>query len=170
MVERSFSRSCIDTIIRTYQFLLQWQIRCRSIRNRTNNRWQNFPNFLAIYRSAYPAILWDFLTLCHYFVYSLPSRYSVTSRISTLVHNPCGEPSVINLLPVLSLHWRHNERDGVSNHWCLDCLLNCLFGIRSRGTPKLRVTRLCEGNSLWLYMDFTYSVINAPGNKVTIAT
>ena len=29
------------------------------------------------------------------------------------------------------LQWRHNERDGVPNHWCFDCLLNRLF--RRRG-------------------------------------
>ena len=38
-------------------------------------------------------------------------------------------------------------RDGVSNHRCLDCLRNRLFRHRSKKTPKLRVTGLCEGNS-----------------------
>ena len=47
----------------------------------------------------------------------------------------------------LSSQWRHNERDGVSNHQCLDGLLNCLFGCRSKKLSKLRVTGLCEGNS-----------------------
>ena len=42
---------------------------------------------------------------------------------------------------------RHNERDGVSNHRDLDCLLNRLFRRRSKKTLKLRVTGLCEGNS-----------------------
>ena len=28
---------------------------------------------------------------------------------------------------ISSLHWRHNERDGVSNHQRFDCMLNCLF-------------------------------------------
>ena len=42
--------------------------------------------------------------------------------------------------------WRHNERDGVSNHQCLHCLLNHLFRRRSEKTSKLRVTGLCEGN------------------------
>ena len=46
-----------------------------------------------------------------------------------------------------SLHWRHNERDGVSNHQPNDCLLNCLFRRRSKKTSKLRVTGLCAGNS-----------------------
>ena len=34
----------------------------------------------------------------------------------------------------------HNERDGVSNHQPHDCLLNLLFGRRSKKTSKLRVT------------------------------
>ena len=32
----------------------------------------------------------------------------------------------------LSLQWRHNERNGVLNHWLLDCLLNRLFRRRSK--------------------------------------
>ena len=49
---------------------------------------------------------------------------------------------------ILSLHWRHNEHDGVSNHQPNDCLLNRLFRRRSKKTPKLRVTSICAGNSL----------------------
>ena len=45
------------------------------------------------------------------------------------------------------LRWRHNERNGVSNDQPHDCLLNCLFGCRSKKTSKLRVTGICEGNS-----------------------
>ena len=45
---------------------------------------------------------------------------------------------------IYPLQWRHNERDGVSNHQPHDCLLNCLFRSRS---SKLRVTGLCEGDS-----------------------
>ena len=45
-----------------------------------------------------------------------------------------------------SLQWRHNERNGVSNHRRYDCLLNRLFRRRSKKTSKLRVTGLCEGN------------------------
>ena len=44
------------------------------------------------------------------------------------------------------LQCRQNERDGVSNHRRLDCLLNCLFKCRSKKASKLRVTGLCEGN------------------------
>ena len=41
--------------------------------------------------------------------------------------------------------WRHNDRDGVSNHQPHDCLLNWLFKRRSKKTSKLRVTGLCAG-------------------------
>ena len=47
----------------------------------------------------------------------------------------------------LSLQWRHNKHDGVSNHQPRDCLLNHLFRRRSKKTSKLRVTALCAGNS-----------------------
>ena len=46
-----------------------------------------------------------------------------------------------------TLPWRHNGRDGVSNHRHLHSLLNCLFRRSSKKTSKLRVTGLCEGNS-----------------------
>ena len=45
------------------------------------------------------------------------------------------------------LWWRHNGRDGVSNHQRLDGLLKRLFRCRSKKTSKLRVIGLCEGNS-----------------------
>ena len=46
-----------------------------------------------------------------------------------------------------SLLWRHNERDSVSNHRRLYCLLKRLFRRRSKVTSKLRVTGLCAWNS-----------------------
>ena len=50
-------------------------------------------------------------------------------------------------LSSVSLQWRHNERDGVSNHQHYACLLYRLFRRRAKKTSKLRVTGLCEGNS-----------------------
>ena len=47
----------------------------------------------------------------------------------------------------VSLHWRHTDHDGVSNHQHHGRLLNRLFGRRSKKTSKLRVTGLCVGNS-----------------------
>ena len=49
----------------------------------------------------------------------------------------------------MTLHWRHNDHDGVSNHQPRGCLLNRLFRRRSKKTSKLRVTGLCVGNSPW---------------------
>ena len=55
----------------------------------------------------------------------------------------------INLYTVLrlTLQWRLNERDGVSNYQPHDCLLNRLFRHRPKKTSKLRVTGLFAGNS-----------------------
>ena len=45
---------------------------------------------------------------------------------------------------VLPLQWHQNERDGVSNHRRLECLLSNLFKRRSKKTSKF--TGLSEGN------------------------
>ena len=47
----------------------------------------------------------------------------------------------------LSLQWRHNGHDSVSNHQPHDCLLNRLFRCGSKKTSKLCVTGICAGNS-----------------------
>ena len=52
-----------------------------------------------------------------------------------------------SILPKSPFRWRHNERNGVSNHQPHDCLLNRLFRRRSQKSSKLRVTGLCAGNS-----------------------
>ena len=46
-----------------------------------------------------------------------------------------------------SLHWRHNDHNGVSNHQPGECLLNRLLRRRSKKTSKFRVTGLCAVNS-----------------------
>ena len=61
-----------------------------------------------------------------------PEQWSVESLMLTLF---------------MSLRWRHNEHNGVSDHQPHDWLLNHLFRRRSQKTSKLRVTGLCEGNS-----------------------
>ena len=43
-----------------------------------------------------------------------------------------------------ALQWRHNERDGVSNHRRLHCLINHLLRHRLKKTSKLLVTGLCD--------------------------
>ena len=59
----------------------------------------------------------------------------------------CQSPLTSTAAITLTLRWRHNGRDSVSNHQPHDCLLNCLFRCRSKKTSKLRATGLCAGNS-----------------------
>ena len=48
---------------------------------------------------------------------------------------------------VSTLRWRRNGHGVMSNHQPHHCLLNHLFGCRSKKTSKLCVTGLCAGNS-----------------------
>ena len=74
----------------------------------------------------------------------LCSASSDISYHSHLAGVACG---IALLTDRVSLQWRHNECDGVSNHQPHDYLLNRLFRRRSKKTSKLRATGLCEGNS-----------------------
>ena len=53
----------------------------------------------------------------------------------------------LNTHDIGPIQWRHDERDGVSNHQPHESLRNPLFKCRSKKTPKLRVTGLCVGKS-----------------------
>ena len=68
---------------------------------------------------------------------------SVSIADALKILQSCTKPSICSI----TLRWRHNERDSVSNHQPHDCLLNRLFRRRSKKTSKLRVTGLCVGNS-----------------------
>ena len=70
-------------------------------------------------------------------VYNIKSHTSLVICYSTLPGLHC----------VVSLQWRHDERDCVSNHHPHDCLLHRLFRRRSKKTSKLRVAGLCAENS-----------------------
>ena len=72
--------------------------------------------------------------------------YCVTWYAFVCVCHPFS-PISVSVDLVLSLQWLHNDHDSVSNHQPHDCLLNRLFGRRSKNTSKLRVTGLCVGNS-----------------------
>ena len=81
-------------------------------------------------RSFWPKRIYIYIYIC-------PSKCSFTSIRSTQYHL---------IIFIISLQWRHNDHDGVSNHQPHGCLLNCLFRRRSKKTSKLRVTGLCVGN------------------------
>ena len=77
---------------------------------------------------------------------NLKKIYLVLTSLEN-IHNANHVPNSIKLV-VISLQWRHNGRDGVSNHQPHDCLLNRLFRRRSKKISKPRVTTgLCAGNS-----------------------
>ena len=52
-------------------------------------------------------------------------------------------PTLLPSAPSFPLHWRHNERRGLSNHWQLHCLFKSLFILTSKKTSNHRVTGLC---------------------------
>ena len=60
---------------------------------------------------------------------------------------PRSSPVGREMGSLVSVQWRHNELDSLSNGRRLLCLLNCWFRRRSKKTLKLCVTGLCEGNS-----------------------
>ena len=95
------------------------------------------------------------VTLCAQFMNSFSSLWEYESpqwnvsnchkRIASVLYNHGEEIFIWELL--VSLQWRHNDPNGVSNHRRLVGLLNRLFRRRSKKTSKPRVTGLWEGNS-----------------------
>ena len=71
---------------------------------------------------------------------SVINRYVIEQWFHTI------QSDISTTIP-MTLQWRHNGLNGVSNHQPRDCLLNRLFRRRSKKTSKLRVTGLCAGNS-----------------------
>ena len=75
-------------------------------------------------------------------------------RLHRKLSNAASAKNIVNMTTspfqclCLSLQWRHNERDGISNHQPHNCLPNRIFRRRSKKTSKLRVTGLWEVNSL----------------------
>ena len=78
-----------------------------------------------------------------FFEADLIAGYHLILTLHFSFHNAVGRLTVCHA----SLVWRHNGRDGVSNHQPHDYLLNRSFRRGSKKTWKLRVTGLCVGNS-----------------------
>ena len=93
---------------------------------------------------------------CWWLIQSLevyPERVPISTKDNQYSMGSNGHKRFFKILKSLdldysiSLRWRHNERDSVSNHQPHDWLLNGLFRRRSKKTSKLRVTGLCVGSS-----------------------
>ena len=74
-----------------------------------------------------------------------PCRYAYGFTDSEIWLKPTPYSRGTTLCINISLRWRHNDHDGVSNHQPHGCLLNRLFRRRSKKTSKLRVTALVWG-------------------------
>ena len=83
-------------------------------------------------------------TPAHLHNFKLSDNHNWTTRISWPSHL---QRQLVRVRRIHSLRWRHNGHGGVSNHQPHHCLLNGLFGCRSKKTSKLRVTDLCARNS-----------------------
>ena len=127
--------SALVCALPTYHDIFQYQNLPWLMQVLSMNDFRNFPKFLNICTELVTIPrLFHFVWLLFWYIelqFSKHSRFKV------------GEVPIKQLI----LHWHHNQRDSVSNHRCLDCLLNRLFRRRSKKTSKLRVTGLCEGNS-----------------------
>ena len=80
----------------------------------------------------------------------LPEYFNLTTRVESGTSHPYFIGTISKCLHemlgsfiYLSLQWRHDGHDSVSNHQPHDCFLNRLFRRRSKKTSKLRVTGLC---------------------------
>ena len=67
---------------------------------------------------------------------------------------PSANPATERNYAFRPLRGRHNGHDGASNHQPRHCLLNRLFGRRSKQTSKLHVTSLSVANSTRVYWKF----------------
>ena len=78
-------------------------------------------------------LCWLYYSSCLIHVVHLPIFF----RVASLAQGIC-----VIVPGTITLQWRHNGHDGVSNNRRLDCLV----ARRSKKTSTLRATGLCEGN------------------------
>ena len=120
--------------------MTEWHLLNALTRSRWNWRWFLLSSF---YNPQY-SVWYKSQSLFSFSSGKTQQKWMLTLQIQTLsvstLRQPCDWFG--------TLQWRNNERDGISNHQCLDCLLNLLFRCRLKKTSKLCVTHLCEGNSL----------------------
>ena len=111
---------------------------CRCRRHHQQQHYYHL-NWWVIYIYMYISCLsseWIYGEMYPLYMYIKPALSRVVSiRISSDV--------------IVTLQWRHNERDGVPNHQPHDCLFKRLFRGRSKKTPKLCVTDFVRGIHRW---------------------
>ena len=94
------------------------------------SRWHSRPRMMTMMMMMIMMMIIKKIRICHVYHERIDANLIVVHR-------------------TISLQWRHNGRDGFSNHHHHHCLLNHLFRRRSKKTSKLHVTDLCEGIHRW---------------------
>ena len=93
------------------------------------------------------------LKVSHLQISCMPCISCLTARQGTRMIVPARMWPFVSFLWLrldnLKLQWRHNERDGISNHQRLDCLLNRLFRHKPKKTSKFHITGLVRGIHRW---------------------
>ena len=121
------------------------------LRNTVSCRWQKQRNLMQIFLLTHSDI--DSIAILR-MIFSNPisSREIFASRISAMIVSKLLVDTPITLVMTTTwwwldaFQWCHIERNDVSNHQYLDCLLNRLFRRRPKKTSKLWVTDLYEWN------------------------
>ena len=93
---------------------------------------------------CYFTVIWSIIRMPQYH-WNNPDKSSLEFSTKWQCDNNKARHNHVYILR--SLQWRHNGRDSVSSHQPHECLLNRLFGYRSKKTSKLHVIGLCAGNS-----------------------
>ena len=88
--------------------------------------------------------MWFFLSYHHWYFSAQPQLPSWSMYIA--IH-PRNYPHFLLLYCCLSLQWRYNERDGISNHQPHNCLFNRFFRRRAKKISRHCITVLWAGNS-----------------------
>ena len=66
---------------------------------------------------------------------------------------------MVDMMKQNTLQWRHNEHGSVSNHRCIECFFNRLFGRTSKKASKLRATGILWGDVVMKTMHVIISAI-----------
>ena len=160
-ISEGLVRLGFDQEPRHARFQSEWWLYGFSLSPRTCFLWsplvgQSHMTFWYEARDATPGNAKFPLELVLFICYSLTFIHDVVIRIENsyetwlkpreaLVHFLPRNESELICRQEISLQWRLNERDGISNHQPHDYLLNRLYRRRSKKTSKLRVTGLSVG-------------------------
>ena len=148
--ESAASNSCfvVSLVPLLYVIWITWTVYFRYWKRQWYECWNNY-RFVSALRNLFLNITYQPTTnLC-----PCLNSIAVVPRANLLWSVPSGIRMGVKRyfhlfwICYITLRWRNNGSNGVSNHQPHDCLFNCLYRRRSKKTSKLRVTGLCAGNS-----------------------